>query len=212
MLVSSSFCVMSPSPLSVLLLPSRRSLLSLTTPTVLTWKRYRAISKASAAALSTNSSAASRANRTRRRLYQMSLSILVPYVPIMLAFFVYDIQETGAFKPYDYYRIHYVPDPYPWDSVVLVPSWMVPFPALNQPWIPILTTIPIVSFFGMTKDAKDMYRRYALALRLDTCWPALRDKGGPKGGRNAGSSHDSSKTGQQKPIKATIRRTTAARR
>ncbi|KAK7949728.1 pheromone A receptor-domain-containing protein [Apiospora saccharicola] len=175
----------------------------------LTWKRYRAISMASAAALSTNSSAASRANRTRRRLYQMSMSILVPYVPVMLAFFVFDINETMPLQPYDYYRIHYTDEPYPWDSIVLVPSWLVPFAAMNQPWIPILTTILIVLFFGMTQDAKDMYRRYALAVRLDKCWPALRDKGRPNGRRNGGSSNDDSKTGQQRPIKATTRGTTA---
>ncbi|KAK8139183.1 hypothetical protein PG984_002563 [Apiospora sp. TS-2023a] len=177
----------------------------------LTWKRYRAISMASAAALSTNSSAASRANRTRRRLYQMSMSILVPYVPVMLAFFVFDINETMPLQPYDYYRIHYTDEPYPWDSIVLVPSWLVPFAAMNQPWIPILTTTLIVLFFGMTQDAKDMYRRYALAVRLDKCWPALRDKGGPNGRRNGGSSNDDSKTGQQRPTKATTRATTARR-
>ncbi|KAK8048407.1 a-pheromone receptor PreA [Apiospora phragmitis] len=142
----------------------------------LTWKRYRAISIASAAALSSNSSAASRANRTRHRLYQMSLSIIVPYVPLMLAFFVYTIKDTGTFKPYDYYRIHHTDDPYPWDSVVLVPSWMIPFAALNQPWIPILSTIPIVLFFGMTIEALDTYRRYALAVGMGKCWPALRDR------------------------------------
>lgn len=183
----------------------------LTTCAVLTWKRYRAISIASAAALGTNSSAASRANRTRRRLYQMSLSILVPYVPVMLAFFAYDVQDTGTFKPYSYWRIHYTDEPYPWDSVVLVPSWMVPFVVMNQPWIPILTTIPIVLFFGMTQDALDTYRRYALALRLDKFWPELRDKGGPNGRRNAGSSNDDSKTGQQRTIKTETRETTARR-
>ncbi|KAK7987565.1 hypothetical protein PG989_007880 [Apiospora arundinis] len=158
----------------------------------LTWKRYRAIANASAAALISNSSAASRANRTRRRLYQMSLSILVPYVPVMIAFFVYSILDTGDFKPYNYHRIHYTPEPYPWNSVVLVPSWMVPFPAMNQPWVPILTTIPIVLFFGMTQDAVDTYRRYTLAVGLGKCWPALHKDHTKNKQRNTGSSNDRS--------------------
>ncbi|KAK8041898.1 pheromone receptor [Apiospora rasikravindrae] len=178
----------------------------------LTWKRYRAISIASAAALSTNGSAASRANRTRRRLYQMSLSILVPYVPVQLAFFVYNIRETGTFKTYDYYRIHHTDDPYPWDSIVLVPSWLIPFPALNQPWIPIVTTIPIVLFFGMTTDALITYRRYALALGLGKCWPALRDKGATNHRRNMSSTNDDSKTGYQRRTNAIPLGTSATRR
>lgn len=161
-------------------------------PAVLTWKRYRAIANASTAALISNSSAASRANRTRRRLYQMSLSILVPYVPVMIAFFVYSILDTGDFKPYNYHRIHYTPEPYPWNSVVLVPSWMVPFPAMNQPWVPILTTIPIVLFFGMTQDAVDTYRKYALAVGLGKFWPALRKDHTKNKQRNTGSSNDRS--------------------
>ncbi|KAK8090227.1 hypothetical protein PG997_005188 [Apiospora hydei] len=177
----------------------------------LTWKRYRAISIASAAALSTNSSAGKRANRTRRRLYQMSMSILVPYVPLQLAFFVYNIRETGTFKPYDYYRIHYTEEPYPWDSIVLVPSWMIPFAALNQPWIPIITTIPIVLFFGMTKDAIKAYRRYALALGLGKCWPALRDKGVANHRRNVSSTNEGSKTDHQRRSKPIPLGTTARR-
>ncbi|KAK8114839.1 a-pheromone receptor PreA [Apiospora kogelbergensis] len=175
----------------------------------LTWKRYRAIAIASAAALVSNSSAASRANRARRRLYQMSLSILVPYVPLMLAFFAYNIIDTGTFKTYDYHRIHHTPNPYPWNSVVLVPSWLVPFPAMNQPWISILTTIPIVLFFGMTKDAVDTYRKYALFIGLGKCWPALRDKGPNPGQGNVGSSNEYSfriRTSTTSPVAVRRRR------
>ena len=175
----------------------------------MTWKRYRAIAIASAAALVSNSSAASRANRARRRLYQMSLSILVPYVPLMLAFFAYNIIDTGTFKTYDYHRIHHTPNPYPWNSVVLVPSWLVPFPAMNQPWISILTTIPIVLFFGMTKDAVDTYRKYALFIGLGKCWPALRDKGPNPGQGNVGSSNEYSfriRTSTTSPVAVRRRR------
>ena len=144
----------------------------------MTWRRFRAIAHTTAAALEHpgNSAAAARAARTRRRLYQMSLSILVPYVPLMLAFFTFSLRDTdgGGWKPYSYRRIHHTADPYPWGAVIFVPSWLVPPEVLNQPWLPILTTVPIVLFFGLTHDALATYRRYARALGLHRLWPGLR--------------------------------------
>lgn len=109
----------------------------------------------------------------RCRLYQMSLSILVPYVPLMLAFFAFSIKDTDGWRPYSYHRVHHTADPYPWGAVMFVPSWLVPPEVLNQPWLPILTTVPIVLFFGLTHDALATYRRYARALGLHRLWPAL---------------------------------------
>ncbi|KAI0128734.1 pheromone A receptor-domain-containing protein [Xylariales sp. AK1849] len=140
----------------------------------LMWKRFRAISKTTKAALISSSAANSRAQRTRRRLYQMSLSILVPYVPLQMVFLAFNLATT-EYHPYNYHDIHYGPGDYPWNSIMLLPSWMVPFDIMNQAWIAILTTIPIVMFFGMTQEAIDMYRRYAVALGLGKCFPGLKE-------------------------------------
>lgn len=147
----------------------------------MTWRRFRALAHTTAAALdpAANGAAAARAARLRCRLYQMSLSILVPYVPLMLAFFAFSVRDTAGWRPYSYDRVHHTADPYPWGAVMFVPSWLVPPEVLNQPWLPILTTVPIVLFFGLTHDARAAYRRYARALRLHRLWPALAAAAAP---------------------------------
>ncbi|KAI1073876.1 pheromone A receptor-domain-containing protein [Whalleya microplaca] len=152
----------------------------LTRLTVLTWKRYRAISKTTHEALKSNSAASARANRTRLRLYNMSLSILCVYLPVTIYFTTTTIQNLVAlqYQPYDYARIHGGGGQgrvYPWDAILFVPSWQIPPLALNQPWIPIATTAVIVAFFGTTYDAVEMYRRHAVALGLGYCFPRLRE-------------------------------------
>jgi pheromone a factor receptor len=105
----------------------------------------------------------------------MSLSILVPYVPLQIAFLVLGIVGID-YHPYNYNQLHSASNPFPWNSIMLIPSWMVPFSYMNQPWIAILTTIPIVLFFGMTKDGIAMYQRYALRLGLGRIFPQLKMK------------------------------------
>ncbi|KAK9779133.1 hypothetical protein SCAR479_04000 [Seiridium cardinale] len=155
----------------------------------LTWKRFRDISKTTKVALAANTEASARSQRTKRRLYQMALSIIVPYVPLQLVFFVVNMRATLLqLVPYDYYAMHYVPNPYPWNAIYLLPSWTLDFETLNQPWIPILTTIPIVLFCGMTEEAIDIYRRFALRLGLGNCFPNLRDPHDPNRSRSTDGS------------------------
>ncbi|CAJ2510063.1 Uu.00g059630.m01.CDS01 [Anthostomella pinea] len=143
----------------------------------LTWKRFRAISKKSQAALKSNTAASARANRTRQRLYYMSLSILAIYLPIMLYFLAINIQDTlSSYKEYSYARVHFSGTPYPWNSILFIPSWIIPGAIMNQPWVPIATTIAIVAFFGMTKDAMNMYRQYATSLKLDRVLREVKGK------------------------------------
>ncbi|KAL7626636.1 hypothetical protein AAE478_003409 [Parahypoxylon ruwenzoriense] len=154
----------------------------------LIWKRYRAISKATRAALLTNnrtsinianannsSPASALRNRTRWRLYNMSLSILVVYVPVSLYFVVVNVLASfsATFRPYSYARIHWQAEPYPWDAILFVPSWAVSTPVMNQPWITIATTVVIVAFFGTTRDAMDMYLQYAaeIVASFRRCYP-----------------------------------------
>ncbi|KAI0007801.1 pheromone A receptor-domain-containing protein [Xylariaceae sp. FL0662B] len=144
----------------------------------LSWKRYRAISKTTREALKANTAASARANRTRLRLYNMSLSILCVYLPVTVYMTVSNIQylATFTYAPYDYAQIHWGNrDLYPWDAVLFVPSWGASTLSLNRPWVPIATTVVIVAFFGTTRDALDMYRRHAVALGLGCCFPALRE-------------------------------------
>ncbi|KAI2642932.1 GPCR fungal pheromone mating factor [Xylaria nigripes] len=134
---------------------------------VLLWRRYDAITKRTRSVLKSNSNAAARANRTRRRLFKMSLSILVIYLPIMLYYLCNNIKDTLlSYKTYDYHRIRESATPYPWNTILFVPSWIVPAAIMNQPWIPIATSVAIVSFFGTTTEAQEIYCRYAKDLRI----------------------------------------------
>ncbi|KAI3336515.1 GPCR fungal pheromone mating factor [Xylariaceae sp. AK1471] len=144
---------------------------------VLLWRRYHAIMKEAQGILKSNSEVSIRVNRTRRRLYNMSLSILVIYLPVMLYYLICNIKDTlSSYKIYDYERIHWSASPYPWETILFVPSWIIPSAVMNQPWISIATTVAIVAFFGMTIEAKQIYRRYAECLGLETCLRKLKRK------------------------------------
>jgi pheromone a factor receptor len=107
----------------------------------------------------------------------MSLSILAIYLPFMLYYLVINIQDTlSAYKTYDYGRIRRSPSPYPWNTILFVPSWIIPSAVMNQPWIPIATTVAIVAFFGNTFEAREMYCQYAESIGLGTCCMTLRQK------------------------------------
>ncbi|KAI0131609.1 pheromone A receptor-domain-containing protein [Hypoxylon sp. NC0597] len=153
---------------------------------ILTWKRYRAISKTTREALKSNNAASARANRTRFRLYNMSMSIIIIYLPVSIYLFVCTIQESvkSTYWPYSYKRIHFEPSPYPWNAILYVPSWLISTSMMNQPWIAIATTVVIVAFFGTTQDGLKMYREYAVALGLGRCFPKLRKS---HASRNGGS-------------------------
>ncbi|KAI1768997.1 pheromone A receptor-domain-containing protein [Hypoxylon sp. FL1150] len=143
---------------------------------VLAWKRYRAIVRSTQDILSTNSAASARARQVRCRLYNMSFSIVAVYFPVSVYYMslnIYGVMQAN-FKTYDFDRIHYGNNPYPWDAILFVPSWLIPSSVINQPWIPIATNIAIVLFFGTTRDGLDMYRRYAVALGLARLFPCLR--------------------------------------
>ncbi|KAI1346919.1 GPCR fungal pheromone mating factor [Xylaria sp. FL0043] len=155
---------------------------------ILLWRRYHTITKQTRGILKSNSQASIRANRTRLRLYNMSLSILVVYLPVMLYYFVSNIKETlSSYRKYDYNRMRWSATPYPWETILFVPSWLVPSSIMNQPWIPIATTAAIVAFFGMTTEALQTYRQYAEYLGFGTCWSKLR-----KGSDQVSSSADES--------------------
>ncbi|KAI2630818.1 pheromone A receptor-domain-containing protein [Hypoxylon sp. NC1633] len=144
----------------------------------LTWKRYRAISKTTREVLnsSTNSAASLRVDRTRLRLYNMSLSIMIVYLPVSIYLLVFNIQSAQAstYLPYSYTRIHWEASELPWDAILFKPSWLIPSPVMNQPWFAIATTAVIVAFFGTTQDALGMYRRFAIALGFGRFFPRLR--------------------------------------
>ncbi|KAI0455433.1 pheromone A receptor-domain-containing protein [Xylaria acuta] len=146
---------------------------------VLLWRRYHAITKQAQGVLRSDGEASIRANRTRRRLYNMLLSILVVYVPVMMYFLACNIRDTfSSYRAYDYNRMHWSATPYPWEAILFVPSWIIPSDIMNQPWIPIATTVVIVAFFGMTMEAQQIYSHYAEYVGLQTCFRKFKRQKG----------------------------------
>ena len=139
-------------------------------------------------ALSTaNSRATSRVRRAKRRLYFMTLAILIPYLPVLLVIFVNNMHYLLPFQPYDFGAVRRGElDGYPWSAVILMPSQAIDFPTLNDRYIAVLTAIPVFGFFGLSKDAINVYRGYLVALGLGRLWPVLREEYDPdsEGGSN----------------------------
>ena len=103
----------------------------------------------------------------------MVVSILTPFLPIVLvlaALNIIDMQKPLAF---DYDAIHNHQSPYPWNTIIYLNSQELGFGLLNNAWISILTAIPVFVFFGMTKGALNDYRKVLVSLGLGRIHPAL---------------------------------------
>ncbi|PHH66117.1 hypothetical protein CDD81_180 [Ophiocordyceps australis] len=161
---------------------------------VLTYYRYRQISKSTQPAISSDRSALRRSQRTKRRLYLMVISILVPYLPVVIAFGVINILNKHGLLPYDYYQMHRRILPTPWNTIALYPSSDVPWLDTNVCYINILSSVSIFLFFGTTKDAMNQYRCVFLALGLARLFPRLNEVYDPDSSSRTASSFASSYT------------------
>ncbi|KAF6830525.1 pheromone receptor 1 [Colletotrichum plurivorum] len=141
---------------------------------VVTFKRYMQIERTTRAALLSSSSAATRANRTRRRLFLMTLCILVPFIPTVLALCFIQIRATIPLQAFDFRQIHPDDNLWPWHSITFYTHDELTFFDLNYNYLVILTGIPIFFFFGLKKDTKEIYHRFLVSIYLDRIFPGLR--------------------------------------
>ncbi|KAH0499043.1 hypothetical protein TgHK011_006260 [Trichoderma gracile] len=133
---------------------------------VLIYIRFRQVTKTTQSALFNNRLAQSRSQRARRRLYLMVISILTPFLPIVLALAVINIVTVHPLQPFDFHAIHnHGPGEIPWNAVVYLPSTSISWAYMNICYIPIITAVPVFVFFGMTKDAMNCYRSNGLILQ-----------------------------------------------
>ncbi len=145
-----------------------------------TYHRFKDLRKTTRIALdSNNSTAASRSQRAKRKLYLMAMCILVPYAPVELLFLIFNVILGWPWmKPYDFKAIHYAANP-AWSSITLFDYDSVSFAEMNMNWIPVITALVIFFFFGTGKDAINTYRKYLLAIGLGRLFPALRQEYDP---------------------------------
>ncbi|KAI9901888.1 hypothetical protein N3K66_003705 [Trichothecium roseum] len=150
---------------------------------VFTYFRFRDLTKETSAALSRNRTVSARAHRTKRRLYLMVVSILVPFLPVVVALTVLNILDIGYVRPLPYPSAAHdgvgVDLPFPWNSVVYLTSDKIPFALMNNAYICMFTAVPVFWFFGLTRDAVNDYRLVLLALGLGRWFPRLREEYDP---------------------------------
>ncbi|KAK4079976.1 hypothetical protein Trihar35433_1081 [Trichoderma harzianum] len=127
--------------------------------------RFRQITKSTQSALSNNPLAHSRNQRARRRLYLMVISILIPFLPVVLALAAINVINTWPLQPFDFKAIHSNERAIPWSTIIYLPSSQIGWMFMNICYVPIITAIPVFVFFGMTKDAMNCYRVILLSSK-----------------------------------------------
>jgi pheromone a factor receptor len=129
-----------------------------------------------------NSTIARRQQRMRRRLFRMSLGILVPYAPVMLALFGENIWWNYPWSTSFEFAAHHEPEH--WNAILYITTDMVNAAEINFGYIPILTTVPIFWCFGVTREAINMYRLSFLAIGLGHLFPILKNEYDPDRGHS----------------------------
>ncbi|KAL7789940.1 pheromone receptor [Trichoderma ceciliae] len=160
---------------------------------ILIYIRFRQITKTTQSALSNNRLAHARNQRARRRLYLMVISILIPFLPIVIALATINIIIASPLQPFDFNAIHHHGQgELPWNTIVYLPSSKISWPYMNICYIPIVTAIPVFVFFGMTKDAMNCYRVILLYVGLGRAFPRLYEEYNPDSRALASTSHGGS--------------------
>lgn len=120
-----------------------------------------------------NSGNQARTARTRRKLYLMALTIVIPYCPMQIMFLFNNIRLGIPWtKAYDLGQLH-SPG---WDRLDYAPSTTVSFTSMYINYIAVLEVFVFFVYFGRTKEAHEMYRRYLRVLGLGRNSPDLNEE------------------------------------
>ncbi|KAK0748640.1 pheromone A receptor-domain-containing protein [Apiosordaria backusii] len=144
----------------------------------LTFYRYRLIMRASNKVMqSRDSVAAARQSRVRKKLYFMTLTVIVVVLPLILVFLVRNLKVGSPWElSYDFASFHYGPDPFNQYFVSFTTSEYMNFQQLTIHYIAEITGILLFIPFGTTPEALNSYRRGLLFLGLGYIFPKLREE------------------------------------
>ncbi|VBB86891.1 Putative pheromone receptor [Podospora comata] len=144
----------------------------------LTFYRYRLIMRASNKVMqSRDSVAAARQSRVRKKLYFLTLTVIVVVLPLTLIFFVRNLKVGSPWDlSYDFASFHYGPNPFNQWFVSFTTSEYMNFQQLSISFIPEVTGILLFIPFGTTPEALNSYRRGLLFLGLGYIFPKLREE------------------------------------
>ncbi|PHH52753.1 Pheromone receptor 1 [Ceratocystis fimbriata CBS 114723] len=145
---------------------------------VLIYVRFRDLRSSMGNVLSASSNplVRSRSNRARQQLYFMSLTIIVPYLPVIMYFVSRNIRVFTPFLAFDFHKIHAGVPGMPWNTVVYIAGEWNTFILTNSTWIYPICAIPIFLFFGLTRDAINNYRRILVRCGMSRFWPWLLEE------------------------------------
>lgn len=103
------------------------------------------------------------------KLFIITLSLLILYLPVTLAFFYFNLPLPLI--PYSWSRVH---DPKVWPVVFFLTD--ADFPRTPYyGWPSIGMSIASFLFFGLNSEAIDIYRKFAVKTGLAYLWPSLRE-------------------------------------
>ncbi|KAK4185352.1 pheromone A receptor-domain-containing protein [Podospora australis] len=157
-------------------LPSPMFSISAAVMAVITFIRYRKIEAFARNILSSNDSiAAARQARVRKKLYFMTLTIIIVVLPLVLTLLARNLKVGLPWTaPYDYDFFHFGADPFNIYFVSFTTSDKMTFQALVINYIAELAGIMIFIPFGTTVDALNSYRKCLLFVGLGYVFPKLR--------------------------------------
>ncbi|KAK3375449.1 pheromone A receptor-domain-containing protein [Podospora didyma] len=145
----------------------------------ITFIRYWRIQKSTQDVLgnAVDSVTLARQMRVRRKLYFLTLSVLVIIMPLILVLFAFNLRLGGTWSiPYDYNRIHFGPDPFNMEFISFSTSEFMSTNELVINYVPALTGFAMFFTFGTTPEAINQYRRYLLAAGLGRFFPKLLEE------------------------------------
>ena len=120
-----------------------------------------------------SSNAQARNSRARRKLYFMTMTIITPWLPLQLAFLFNNVRLGMPWaEPFQLSSIH----PKGWNQIDYSPISTVPWSHMYATYAYILEVLVIFLYFGLTKDAHDLYRGYLRALGLGKIFPKLNEE------------------------------------
>ncbi|KAK3357462.1 pheromone A receptor-domain-containing protein [Lasiosphaeria hispida] len=118
-----------------------------------------------------------RQQRVRRKLYFMTLGILVFVLPVIVAMFIWNTARGAPWaSSYSYNLTHFGPDPFNMYFISFTTSDLMGFGDLAVNYIPALTAIVIFFVFGTTTEALNDYRRLLLLFGMGCVFPKLHEE------------------------------------
>nr|CAO78598.1 pheromone receptor 1 [Neurospora discreta] len=132
--------------------------------------KYRQLEKLTREVLpSDDSIRTARQKRLRRKLYFLTLSILILVVPTVCVFFVFNLIQGWPWSlPFDIHRIHANIN-----FVSFTTTERMKVSAVLTNYVPVVSSAAICITFGTTVEAYNQYRLVLVFLGLGKVWPKL---------------------------------------